>query len=172
MNLIRARPVKKASPTTMYWIAPSTCLQVIHVSNIEPKVIFYEREESLASDHMMEEISKVFHNKSFEQKGGSHLSTEMSNEPGMQRGSSVLSLLTSGSETERRKRKTIAEEDSHYFVISLDKIRDYQDDRTTIMIKNIPNKYTVQMLQDLINQSHRNAYDFLYLPIDFKVLLI
>jgi hypothetical protein len=51
--------------------------------NIEPKVIFYEREESLASDHMMEEISKVFHNKSFEQKGGSHLSTEMSNEPGM-----------------------------------------------------------------------------------------
>lgn len=34
--------------------------------NIEPKVILYEREESLASDHMMEEISKVFHNKSFE----------------------------------------------------------------------------------------------------------
>ncbi|KAI7906144.1 RNA recognition motif 2-domain-containing protein [Cokeromyces recurvatus] len=36
------------------------------------------------------------------------------------------------------------------------------------MIRNIPNKYTQQMLIDCINSSHANTYDFLYLRIDFK----
>ena len=39
------------------------------------------------------------------------------------------------------------------------------------MVKNIPNKYTNQMLKELIDQNHANSYDFLYLPIDFKVNL-
>ncbi|KAI8983012.1 RNA recognition motif 2-domain-containing protein [Pilobolus umbonatus] len=36
------------------------------------------------------------------------------------------------------------------------------------MIRNIPNKYTQQMLIDNINSTHENTYDFLYLRIDFK----
>ncbi|CAD8085476.1 unnamed protein product [Paramecium primaurelia] len=134
----------------------------------EPKVILYKKENSLASDQIMEQISQVFNNKSFDQKVGSNLSTEISNEPCLQLGSSRQSLLTSGSETERRKRKTISEEESHYFVVRLEDIINYLDERTTIMIKNIPNKYTVQMLQDLIDLKHHDLYDFLYLPIDFK----
>lgn len=43
-----------------------------------------------------------------------------------------------------------------------------KDSRTTIMIRNIPNKYTQQMLIDFINESHRGQYDFLYLRMDFK----
>lgn len=43
-----------------------------------------------------------------------------------------------------------------------------EDNRTTCMIRNIPNKYNQQMLLDLINESHYGLYDFFYLRIDFK----
>ena len=44
------------------------------------------------------------------------------------------------------------------------------DSRTTIMIRNIPNKYTVDDLSREIDEQHSNTYDFLYLPCDLKVL--
>lgn len=40
--------------------------------------------------------------------------------------------------------------------------------RTTLMIRNIPNKYTPLMLRQFINQSAFGLYDFLYLRMDFK----
>ena len=43
-----------------------------------------------------------------------------------------------------------------------------KDPRTTLMIKNIPNKYTIHFLSEEIDQSFRNYYDFLYLPCDTK----
>ncbi|KAF7834033.1 protein MEI2-like 1 isoform X1 [Senna tora] len=43
-----------------------------------------------------------------------------------------------------------------------------EDNRTTLMIKNIPNKYTSKMLLAAIDEQCRGTYDFLYLPIDFK----
>lgn len=43
-----------------------------------------------------------------------------------------------------------------------------QDRRTTCMIKNIPNKYTQQMLIDHLDESHAGRYDFVYLRMDFK----
>ncbi len=42
------------------------------------------------------------------------------------------------------------------------------DQRTTCMIKNIPNKYSQQMLIEMIDESHYGAYDFIYLRMDFK----
>jgi hypothetical protein len=52
--------------------------------------------------------------------------------------------------------------------IDLMKIIRGEDRRTTFMIRNIPNKYTQQMLLDLINETHRGQYDFVYLRMDFK----
>ena len=43
-----------------------------------------------------------------------------------------------------------------------------EDSRTTLMIKNIPNKYTSKMLLAAIDENHKGTYDFIYLPIDFK----
>lgn len=42
------------------------------------------------------------------------------------------------------------------------------NDYTTIMLRNIPNRYTRDMLMDRLNVSYANEYDFLYLPIDFS----
>ncbi|GAN04747.1 RNA-binding protein Mei2 [Mucor ambiguus] len=52
--------------------------------------------------------------------------------------------------------------------VDFDKIRSGQDKRTTFMIRNIPNKYTQQMLIDYMNTTHERKYDFLYLRIDFQ----
>ena len=46
------------------------------------------------------------------------------------------------------------------------------DDRTTLMIKNIPNKYSSKLLVEKINSFFKEKYDFLYLPMDFKVYYV
>lgn len=65
------------------------------------------------------------------------------------------------------KRKFETENKGNY-VISLNLVLSHIDCRTTIMIKNIPNKYTQAMLIQAIDFHHPGCYDFLYLPIDFK----
>lgn len=69
--------------------------------------------------------------------------------------------------------------------IDLAKIEMGMDERTTCMVRNIPNKYTQvlppspplppsqlprlqQMLIDMIDETHYGAYDFVYLRMDFK----
>ncbi|XP_010249241.1 PREDICTED: protein MEI2-like 4 isoform X2 [Nelumbo nucifera] len=54
------------------------------------------------------------------------------------------------------------------YELDIDRILRGEDTRTTVMIKNIPNKYTSKMLLAAIDEHHRGTYDFLYLPIDFK----
>jgi len=39
---------------------------------------------------------------------------------------------------------------------------------TTVMFRNIPNKYTREMLVNQLEQDMRGLFDFIYLPIDFK----
>mmetsp|Transcript_75936 Transcript_75936/g.180546 ORF Transcript_75936/g.180546 Transcript_75936/m.180546 type:complete len:539 (+) Transcript_75936:111-1727(+) len=43
------------------------------------------------------------------------------------------------------------------------------EERTTIMLRNIPNNYTRVMLQDLLDgKGFAGRYDFIYLPMDFR----
>lgn len=45
----------------------------------------------------------------------------------------------------------------------------YGDDRTTIMMRNIPNVYSSQLLVELLEMSgFSGRFDFAYLPIDFR----
>lgn len=54
------------------------------------------------------------------------------------------------------------------FDLDLDRVRRCEDLRTTLMVKNIPNKYDQDMLLLAVNRAHAGLYDFFYLPIDFK----
>jgi hypothetical protein len=61
------------------------------------------------------------------------------------------------------------------FIVDIEKVIDPLHEaatskKTTLMIRNIPNKYTQEMMIDLINKNHKDLYDFFYLPIDFKVV--
>ena len=38
------------------------------------------------------------------------------------------------------------------------------------MIKNLPNKYTLNLLLDDLNQNFENKFDFINLPVDIKVI--
>ena len=53
------------------------------------------------------------------------------------------------------------------FIIDLNKVD--QVGKTTLMIKNIPNRYSKAMLLRTFNKTYAEAFDFFYLPIDFKV---
>ncbi|KAJ6844098.1 protein MEI2-like 4 isoform X2 [Iris pallida] len=54
------------------------------------------------------------------------------------------------------------------YELDIERIVHGEDSRTTLMIKNIPNKYTAKMLLSAIDEHHKGSYDFIYLPIDFK----
>ncbi|OMJ89622.1 hypothetical protein SteCoe_8158 [Stentor coeruleus] len=78
---------------------------------------------------------------------------------------------SSREETEERrkpKKRPLEESEKNFYVIRLDIIASGRDTRTTVMIKNIPNKYTQRMLLQTIDKKFSGTYDFLYLPIDFK----
>jgi hypothetical protein len=67
------------------------------------------------------------------------------------------------------KKRPLGESEKRFYVVRIDLIKNGQDSRTTVMIKNIPNKYTQKMLLQTIDKKFRGTYDFLYLPIDFTV---
>jgi hypothetical protein len=57
--------------------------------------------------------------------------------------------------------------------INLENILIGKDKRTTVMIRNIPNKYTLQNIVDEIvnhNPSFGGKFDFINLPIDYEVI--
>ena len=52
-------------------------------------------------------------------------------------------------------------------IINLMDVFQCKDLRTTLMIKNIPNKYTISTFLEEINHYFKNTYDIFYLPIDY-----
>ena len=65
------------------------------------------------------------------------------------------------------KEDTITSENQ--YVINFERIISNNDKRTTMMIRNIPNKYNISSLLEEINVCFEGKYDFLYLPLDYKV---
>lgn len=67
-----------------------------------------------------------------------------------------------------RVRTAHSEIDPTSFTLVLEKVQNDEDKRTTLMVRNIPNKYKPKMLLTEIDQFYKGTYDFFYLPIDFK----
>ena len=63
--------------------------------------------------------------------------------------------------------QNLQEEEKEHNIIDIDLIIKGIDKRTTLMIKNIPNKYTINTFLDEINTDFKNKYDLFYLPIDY-----
>lgn len=64
------------------------------------------------------------------------------------------------------KRKYQPIKDNQKFSINPKEI--FKCKKTTCMIRNIPNKYTKELMIKLLNEKFKNQFDFFYLPIDFK----
>lgn len=62
------------------------------------------------------------------------------------------------------------EKDNKHLVLDLENVENGRDARTSLMVRNIPNKYTQQMLlaEFTENGLGPGVIDFFYLPIDFK----
>lgn len=56
--------------------------------------------------------------------------------------------------------------------VDFHKILNEMESRTTIMIRNIPNKFKQMTLLEMINQNHLGKYDYFYLPMDLKVSFV
>jgi hypothetical protein len=70
--------------------------------------------------------------------------------------------------TRHRRNSYTRDEDLTRYELDVNPVLSGQDTRTTLMIKNIPNKYDQEMLLEAINYNFKGTYDFFYLPIDFK----
>jgi len=59
---------------------------------------------------------------------------------------------------------------SQHLILDLDAVENGLDTRTSLMVRNIPNKYTQQMLLTEFTENDHGPgiIDFFYLPIDFK----
>jgi hypothetical protein len=66
----------------------------------------------------------------------------------------------------QKKTLRVSEADGQSYILDPSKSDD--DSRTSLYIRNIPNKYTQRMLIELIDQHFQGKYDFFYLPIDYK----
>jgi hypothetical protein len=58
--------------------------------------------------------------------------------------------------------------DSSKYIIHIENIFKGKDKRTTLIIRNIPNKYTISSLLQDINQYFNHKYNVIYLPLDIN----
>jgi len=85
----------------------------------------------------------------------------------MSNAASSLNTSTGPSSSSGRRRREVDSSESE-FSLNIDRVVQGLDRRTTLMIRNIPNKYSQTAVLEEINEHFIGSYDFFYLPIDFK----
>ena len=75
-----------------------------------------------------------------------------------------INFISSLSEGKNNKNKII---DSPKNIINIEKIIKGDDKRTTLIIRNIPNKYTISLLLKELNKNFYDKFNVIYLPQDY-----
>jgi len=85
---------------------------------------------------------------------------------------SRASTLDDSSQGRRQRRNTEDENEKRNAQnnrkVDLSLVLSGEDQRSTLMLRNIPNKYSQRMLLNVIEVNHKGKFDLLYLPIDSK----
>ena len=68
--------------------------------------------------------------------------------------------------------KSPIESEEEDFTINIEKVLKKIDKRRAIMVRNIPNRYNQLEFLRIIDVNFKGLYDFVYLPIDFKVYFL
>lgn len=66
------------------------------------------------------------------------------------------------------KKRNTPDEERKKYIINIANILNDCDNRTTVMIKNIPNHITQDNIIAMFNRNYSKTYNFFYLPIDFN----
>jgi len=84
--------------------------------------------------------------------------------------SSISSSANSASNGKRLQQKNVREENTEHLLLDIEAVKQGCDTRTSLMVRNIPNKYTQTMLLSEFSKSGHGPgkIDFFYLPIDFR----
>jgi len=81
-------------------------------------------------------------------------------------GKQANSNTNDGKNSSRMRRKTQETEEGNQYEVDINKID--ACGRTTLMVRNIPNKYDLTLILQTIEKNHKAKFDFFYLPIDFS----
>lgn len=160
------------------------CISSIESSTVYLLVKFYDtriaRRAHLELYHEEEEegefFENEFHDNSFCEGDGNASMNSESTAPSPYVYS--LSSFSPGSregqneELKKPRKNPVGDTERHRFTIQLARVLSGEDLRTTIMIRNLPNKYSQNMLLESIDRKLPYTYDFFYLPIDFHVTYI
>ena len=71
-------------------------------------------------------------------------------------------------QSEKKDEKIDEKIDEKNMILDINKVISMEDKRTTIMIKNIPNKFNKDLLLSIINQNFKGTYDLFILPTDIN----
>ena len=102
--------------------------------------------------------------------GGSRVKSSSAHSPTRKSTASIGSVSSGNNSGGGTQQQHDDEEDNKNLTLSIENVKSGIERRTSLMVRNIPNKYTQQMLlSEFAAAGHgSDRMDFFYLPIDFK----
>ena len=158
------------------WLAGSNASDAIFSLQQQAAILQQQQQQHVSAMQALQQalLTQQQMSNAFGLQANAQLSSGAGNGAIPRRGFSEPSL---GGRLARRPMDPIAEaerraQQERLYGLDMGRIAAGQDRRTTLMIKNIPNKYTQKMLLALLEERFARTkpfpFDFFYLPIDFK----